>query len=141
MDAAPDSALPKDAGALLDALVSYGHAAALVGGSVRDTLLHRPLHDLDVVTSATPDEVRAACAAGPWCRDVYAVGERFGTLGVVLASGEVVEVSRLRPEAAKSLPAALSPAGAPAVTPAAFAEALAIDAGLRDFTVNALVVL
>jgi len=141
MDRAPDIALPKDAAALLEALAARGHGSALVGGSVRDALLHRPMHDLDVVTSATPDEVRTACARSTWCRDVYAVGERFGTVGVVLSSGEVVEVSRVRPPATAILDTTVAPAEAHQASPAAFAEALALDAGLRDFTVNALAVL
>jgi len=110
-----DIALSPDCEALLDALASDGRFAAIVGGAVRDALLERPVRDLDIVTVASPDEVRASCEDAPWCARVYAVGERFGTLGVVLADGTVVEVSQLR--------------GAD----------FAADAAHRDFTVNAMV--
>ncbi|MDZ4168333.1 MAG: HD domain-containing protein [Coriobacteriia bacterium] len=109
-----DIALPTDAEALLDALVSRGHFAAVVGGAVRDALLERIVGDLDVVTAATPDGVRESCEGTTWCQRTYAVGERYGTIGVVLADGTVVEVSQLRG--------------------ADFAE----DASRRDFTINAL---
>ena len=114
-----------DASALLDAIAARGHGVALVGGAVRDALLGRALHDLDAVTDASPVEVRAACEGASWCRRVYDVGERFGTLGVVLTDGTVIEVSRLRGDAGPG---------------AAFADAYALDAGLRDFTVNAIAV-
>lgn len=91
-----DIPLGNDAVALLDALVAAGHDALLVGGAVRDALLLEDLHDLDVATSATPDQIRSVAEGAGWCRRVYAVGERFGTLGFVLADGSVVEVSQLR---------------------------------------------
>ncbi len=114
MDRAVDIALSPNTAALLDALVAPGHFAAVVGGAVRDALLGRDVRDLDVVTAASPGEVRGACEGAPWCSSVYAVGERFGTLGVVLADGSVVEVSQLR------------------------GSDFAADAAHRDFTVNAM---
>lgn len=114
--------------ALLDALARAGHAVALVGGAVRDTLLDRRVHDLDVVTSASPSDVTAVCAESLWCRRVFEVGERYGTVGVVLTDGQVVEVSQLR----------AGPTGGDLSACGDFGQAYARDAEHRDFTVNAL---
>lgn len=116
MAAILDIPLTSDACMLLDALAARGHAVAVVGGAVRDALMGRPVRDLDVATDATPDEVRAACEGSPWCRRTFAVGERFGTVGVALTDGSVAEVSRFRGDGIES------------------------DAGHRDFTANALAV-
>lgn len=125
MDPSVDIPLPNEAAALLDALAEAGHGAAVVGGAVRDAWLGRPLHDLDVVTSAGPEDVASAAAEKWWCRRVFPVGERYGTVGVVLSNGGVVEVSRLRDGSACP----------------DFAEAYAFDAAHRDFTINALALL
>jgi len=45
------------AGKIIHALRQQGHAAFFVGGCVRDLLLHRPVKDYDVATSATPDQI------------------------------------------------------------------------------------
>jgi len=40
-------------------LSQAGHRAVYAGGCVRDALLHRPYPDVDIATSATPDQVQA----------------------------------------------------------------------------------
>ena len=132
------AALTPDARALASALIEAGFCAVLVGGAVRDKLLasrsaqqhgaQPPAHrkstpDLDFVTDARPDDVRRIANGASWARAVYAVGERFGTVGVALADGRAVEITRFRPEAC-----------AQRDTAARFA----VDAGYRDFTVNAM---
>lgn len=112
-----DIPLSADVRRLLDALAADGRAVAVVGGAVRDAVMGREVRDIDVAADATTDEVRAACEGSAWCRSTYAVGERFGTVGVALADGSVVEISRFRGDGIES------------------------DAGHRDFTVNALAVL
>lgn len=42
---------------VLERLAAGGHAAYFVGGCVRDSLLGRPVKDIDIATSALPDEV------------------------------------------------------------------------------------
>lgn len=42
---------------IINILHDHNHQAYFVGGSVRDDLLHRPVHDIDLVTSATPEEI------------------------------------------------------------------------------------
>ena len=50
----PSPALPAAVRDLLETLWSAGHAAYVVGGSLRDTLLGRPPQDWDLATSALP---------------------------------------------------------------------------------------
>lgn len=105
------------------ALDDAGFDALLVGGTIRDALLRRPTADLDLVTNASPDEVRELTEGAGWARRTYPVGERFGTVGVVLADGDTVEVSRYRSEALDAV---------------GTAARFALDAAHRDFTVNAI---
>ena len=44
---------------VLDALAAGGVAARFVGGAVRDTLLGRPVSDIDIATPAAPQVVTA----------------------------------------------------------------------------------
>jgi len=109
--------------AMARALADSGHDAILVGGSVRDSILGVVSTDIDVVTDATPDQVRELANGSDWARRTYGLGERFGTIGVVLADGSVAEVSRYRDAA---------------LAHATIQERFAEDAGVRDFTCNAL---
>ncbi|MFC4034144.1 CCA tRNA nucleotidyltransferase [Streptomyces polygonati] len=56
-----------------------GFRLALVGGSVRDTLLGRLGHDLDFTTDARPEQVLKILR--PWADAVWEVGIAFGTVG------------------------------------------------------------
>ena len=123
MKGGPDTELSEDARALARALLDAGHDAVVVGGAVRDSLMGRGVTDVDLVTDATPDQIRSLTHGVDWARSTYAVGERFGTLGVVLSDGGVVEVSRYRE---------------PALIGTTTAERFAADAELRDFTVDAM---
>ena len=76
--------------ALLD---SGGEEARVVGGAVRNALLHEPLGDIDIATTALPEEVvRRVEAAG--CKAVP-TGIEHGTITVV-ADGHPFEVTTLR---------------------------------------------
>src|SRR5689334_16870764 len=57
-----------------------GHRLYMVGGCVRDVLLQRESSpDVDMTTDARPDEIkRLAERTRP--RDVFVVGEKFGTV-------------------------------------------------------------
>ncbi|WP_088102183.1 CCA tRNA nucleotidyltransferase [Halalkalibacter urbisdiaboli] len=44
---------------LLNCLQAKGHRAFIVGGAVRDALLKRAISDIDIVTSAEPEEIHA----------------------------------------------------------------------------------
>ncbi|MDK7951543.1 CCA tRNA nucleotidyltransferase, partial [Staphylococcus lugdunensis] len=42
---------------ILNQIQQHGYQAYYVGGSVRDYLMQRPIHDIDITTSATPYEI------------------------------------------------------------------------------------
>jgi len=108
--------------ALLD---SGGEEARVVGGAVRNALLHEPLGDVDIATTALPEEVvRRAGAAG--CKAVP-TGIEHGTITVV-ADGQPFEVTTLRED--------IETDGRHAKV--AFGRDWRRDAERRDFTMNAL---
>ena len=96
-----------------------------VGGCVRDALLGRPVADIDIATPLPPGEVtRRLEAAG-----IRAVptGIAHGTLTAVV-EGRPVEITTFRAD--------VSTDGRRAEV--AFTTDMAVDAGRRDFTMNAL---
>src|SRR5512144_2529302 len=80
---------------VLRRLDEAGHRSWLVGGAVRDLLLHRAREtaDFDVATPAKPEQVTALF------RKVIPTGIAHGTV-TVLAGGEKVEVTTFRGEGA-----------------------------------------
>lgn len=44
---------------ILNKIKEAGYEAYFVGGSVRDVLLGRPIHDVDIATSSYPEETKA----------------------------------------------------------------------------------
>lgn len=99
-----------------------GHEAWIAGGAVRDHLLQREPHDVDVATSAHPDEVRALY---PGSKEV---GVAFGVV-IVTAEGEPVEVATFRTDGPY-----LDGRRPSRVTFGTLED----DAARRDFTVNGL---
>jgi tRNA nucleotidyltransferase (CCA-adding enzyme) len=67
--------VPADARALLERLWAHGHAAYVVGGSVRDAVLGRAADDWDLATDARPDRLLALFPGA-----VYE--NQFGTVAV-----------------------------------------------------------
>ena len=110
---------------VLDLLNRDGHEARAVGGAVRNALMGLPVSDVDVATTATPDEVmRMAEAAGIRAVDT---GAEHGTVTLV-ADHDPIEVTTLRKD--------VETYGRHArVT---FTRDWASDARRRDFTMNAL---
>ena len=118
------SGLPWDDGRwACAALHAAGYEAWLVGGCVRDLLLGRAVHDVDVATSAHPEQV-AACFPR-----VLEVGRAFGVMIAVHPSGRNIEIATYRNDGAYI--DGRRPSG---VT---FATAVE-DVHRRDFTLNAL---
>jgi poly(A) polymerase len=120
--------------ALGRAFAEAGHELYLVGGIVRDHLLGRSLpNDLDFATSAKPEETcHLARLAG--ANDVYLVGERFGTVGLVYAAADDrldVEITTYRREHYPD------ESRFPAVE---LGGRLVDDLARRDFTANAIAV-
>jgi tRNA nucleotidyltransferase/poly(A) polymerase len=110
---------------VLEALDREGEEARVVGGAVRNALLGVPPGDIDIATTAVPDEViRRATAAG--FRPVE-TGKEHGTITVV-ADGVPFEVTTLRRD--------VETYGRRAKV--VFGRDWQQDAQRRDFTINAL---
>jgi poly(A) polymerase len=105
-----------------------GHEIALVGGSVRDALLDRLRSDLDLTTSARPDQTERLLSS--WADTVWGVGAAFGTIGARKGAFHV-EVTTYRADAYD--PSSRKPA-------VSFGESILDDLVRRDFTVNAMAV-
>ncbi|GAA0902150.1 CCA tRNA nucleotidyltransferase [Streptomyces thermoalcalitolerans] len=111
-----------------------GFSLALVGGSVRDTLLGRLGNDLDFTTDARPEDVLKIVR--PWADAVWDVGIAFGTVG---AQKQVrvedadrcfqIEVTTYRSEAYDRS------SRKPEVS---YGDSIEEDLVRRDFTVNAM---
>ncbi len=105
-----------------------GHELHLVGGPVRDALLGRHVSDLDLTTSATPEQTERLL--GGWADAIWDMGRAFGTIGCRKGPW-TVEITTYRSESYD--PASRKPE-------VAFGDNLAGDLGRRDFTVNAMAV-
>lgn len=110
---------------VMAALNAGGRPARFVGGCVRDTLMGRPIADIDIATPMPPDAVtEAATARG---LKVVPTGIDFGTVTVV-ADRQPFEVTTLRRDVRTD--------GRHAVV--AYTDDWKQDAARRDFTINAL---
>ena len=108
---------------ILNTLERSGYEARLVGGCVRDTLLHRRPNDWDVATAAAPEAVTELFER------TVPTGIRHGTV-TVLYGGSACEVTTYRVEGAYSdhrRPDSVR-----------FTSRLEEDLSRRDFTINAM---
>lgn len=110
---------------VLGLLTRAGHQALVVGGCVRNALLGLPVTDIDIATSARPEQVLALADAAA----IRAVptGIAHGTVTLVIDKTGV-EVTTFRRD--------ISTDGRHATV--AFCDDLTLDAARRDFTMNAL---
>src|SRR5919202_1171459 len=88
MQIAPDQIDP-DAAKVVLRLRRFDHAAYLVGGCVRDLLLGRKPKDFDVVTNATPNEIKRLF------RNCRIIGRRF-RLAHIFFGPKIIETSTFR---------------------------------------------
>ncbi len=110
---------------LLAVLDRDGEEARVVGGAVRNALLNEKIGEIDIATTAIPDEViRRAAAAG---FKAVPTGIDHGTVTVVIG-GEPFEVTTLRVD--------VETFGRKAAV--RFGRDWKTDAERRDFTMNAL---
>lgn len=108
---------------IIEELEAAGFEAYFVGGSVRDYLLNRPIHDVDIATSAYPEEVKQVFS------QTIDVGIEHGTVLVISDYGQY-EVTTFRTESTYQdfrRPDEVT-----------FVRSLAEDLKRRDFTINAL---
>lgn len=107
------------------ALSAEGAEVRFVGGCIRDSLIGRPVKDVDIATHLVPDEVmRLLKAAGI---KAIATGLAHGTITAV-AGGRPFEITTLRED--------VETYGRHAKV--AFTDDWTADAARRDFTFNAL---
>ena len=111
--------------ALLSALDRDGEETRVVGGAVRNALLGRPVHEIDLATTLPPERTAELARAAGW--KAVPTGIEHGTLTVVV-KGRPFEVTTLREDVKTD--------GRHAVV--RFGRDFAADAARRDFTMNAL---
>lgn len=108
---------------VLQTIEQAGYEAYFVGGSVRDTILGKDIHDVDIATSAYPKEIK-----GLFKRTVD-TGIEHGTV-MILDHGTGYETTTFRSESTYTdfrRPDQVT-----------FVRSLAEDLKRRDFTINAL---
>lgn len=128
-------------GELGELFTADGHELYLVGGTVRDALLGRLGHDLDLTTSAHPDEIERLLKAFARKNSgaTWDIGRKFGTIGcqVLVRDGNgtltkwLIEVTTFRSDAY------LQDSRKPEVE---FGDTIDGDLVRRDFTVNAMAI-
>lgn len=108
---------------ILKKLHKFGHEGYFVGGAVRDFLMGRTVHDVDIATSATPEKVKEIF------KKTVDVGIEHGTV-LVLYNGKSYEITTFRTEADYEdwrRPSIVN-----------FTPSLEVDLQRRDFTMNAI---
>ncbi|MDD4844836.1 MAG: CCA tRNA nucleotidyltransferase, partial [Anaerotignum sp.] len=115
--------LPEDVQYILKTLNQEGHEAYIVGGCVRDTILHTPPKDWDITTSAQPEQTKKLFPR------TFDTGIQHGTVTVVLNHTNY-EVTTYRIEGAYE--------DCRRPSSVAFTKSLDEDLLRRDFTMNAI---
>jgi poly(A) polymerase len=118
--------IPGPAARLGAVFAAAGFQLHLVGGSVRDALMGRPVEDLDFATDARPADILRIVE--PIAQAVWTTGIEFGTVGVQVA-GQLCEITTFRADRYDRI------SRNPEV---AFGESLTDDLMRRDFTMNAM---
>lgn len=108
---------------IIDKIEKSGYEAYFVGGSVRDVIMERAIHDIDIASSATPEEIKRIFP------NTIDVGIEHGTI-LVIFEGVGYEVTTFRSESNYvdyRRPENVS-----------FIRSLEEDLKRRDFTMNAI---
>ncbi|SMC86906.1 CCA tRNA nucleotidyltransferase [Sporomusa malonica] len=117
----------ESAGQIMAALAAAGHEAYIVGGAVRDIMRGAQPVDIDIATSAIPDEIVMIASRRGW--KAITIGAAFGVVAVV-ADGRNYEIATFRSERY----------GADSHRPEAVRLGVSLreDLARRDFTINAM---
>lgn len=113
----------KQAVPVIQTIEQAGYEAYFVGGGVRDQLLGRDIHDIDIATSALPEEIKSLF------RKTVDVGIEHGTV-LVIYEGVSYEVTTFRTESGyvdHRRPESVR-----------FIRSLEDDLKRRDFTINSM---
>ncbi|BDH61411.1 CCA-adding enzyme [Lysinibacillus sp. PLM2] len=108
---------------VIEKIEKAGFEAVVVGGAVRDFLLKQQVHDVDVATSAMPNEIKKIFSS------TVDIGIAHGTV-LVLDEGQPIEVTTYRTEGIY-----IDFRKPEEVT---FVKSLEKDLQRRDFTINAM---
>ncbi len=114
-----------EAARLLAVLNGNGEEARAVGGAVRNALMHLPVGEVDIATTAIPEEVVRRVVGAGW--KAIPTGIEHGTVTAVI-DGKPFEITTLRQDVETD--------GRRAKV--AFGRDWKADAERRDFTINAL---
>ena len=98
-----------------------------VGGYLRDELLGRTSHDIDLTTNARPEQTFELLSHGGY-EHIYTVGMAYGTIGAII-EGQHVEITTFRGEVYST------ESRKPVVT---YGNSLLDDLSRRDFTINSM---
>ncbi|MEO0617654.1 MAG: CCA tRNA nucleotidyltransferase [Pseudomonadota bacterium] len=109
---------------VFSAFADKGEDCRAIGGAVRDTMLARPVNDLDFSTTATPDVAGQIMQEAGFA--VHETGLAHGTI-TVARDGAAFEITTLRADVATD--------GRHASVD--FTTDWSVDAARRDFTINA----
>lgn len=108
---------------IIERIEEAGYEAYFVGGGVRDTLLHLPISDVDIASSATPSEIQRIFPV------TFDVGIQHGTV-MVLYEKKTYEITTFRTESKYEnfrRPEKVN-----------YVRSLEEDLKRRDFTINAI---
>ncbi len=122
-----DIDIPETAQRVIDVLEQGGCEVWTVGGFVRDALLGRPCHDIDLTTDAHWPQVKELCEAAGL--HTFETGVEHGTL-TVTCQDDVFEVTTFRTDGTYS--------DARHPDQVAFVGSIDEDLARRDFTINAM---
>ncbi len=113
----------EDAKWIIETLERNGHQAYFVGGSVRDYLMEKEISDVDITTSALPDEVEQLFDK------TLPIGKEHGTM-IVMGENQQYEVTTFRKDG--------DYVDHRRPTSVQFVTDLYEDVARRDFTMNAI---
>lgn len=121
-----DFLLPEKVVKVMRRFEEAGADIFVAGGAVRDLLLGREVKDWDFASNLTPEEMKKLFPKNSFCENNY------GTFSIVLANGEILEVTTYRTERN------YSDGRHPDVVE--WGKTLEDDLKRRDFTINAMAV-